>query len=68
MGKKAKRLEILGAGMIHPRVLEEAGIDPKEYSGFAFGMGMSRLVALRYGIRDIRLLTNGDLKFVQSFK
>jgi len=68
MGKKAKWLEILGAGMIHPRVLEEAGVDPKEYSGFAFGMGMSRLVALKYGIRDIRLLTNGDLKFVKSFK
>lgn len=67
MGKKAKRLEILGAWMIHPRVLEEAGVDPKEYSGFAFGMGMSRLVALKYGIRDIRLLTNGDLRFVKSF-
>lgn len=63
----SKWMEILGAGMIHPRVLEMAGVDPKEYSGFAFGMGLSRLAAVRYGIKDIRYFTNGDLRFAQSF-
>ncbi len=63
----SKWMEILGAGMIHPRVLEMADVDPKEYSGFAFGMGLSRLAAVRYGIKDIRYFTNGDLRFAQSF-
>lgn len=67
VGKHEKWLEILGAGMIHPQVLREAGIDPDEYSGFAFGMGMTRLVAVKYGLHDVRLLTNGDLRFVRSF-
>jgi phenylalanyl-tRNA synthetase alpha chain len=53
--------------MIHPKVLETAGVDPKEYSGFAFGMGLSRLAAVRYGIKDIRYFTNGDLRFAKSF-
>lgn len=53
--------------MIHPKVLEMAGVDPKEYSGFAFGMGLSRLAAVRYGIKDIRYFTNGDLRFAKSF-
>lgn len=68
-GKKSmsKWMEILGAGMIHPRVLEMADVDPKEYSGFAFGMGLSRLAAVRYGIKDIRYFTNGDLRFAKSF-
>jgi phenylalanyl-tRNA synthetase alpha chain len=64
---KTKRIESLGAGMIHPNVLEQAGVDPKEYSGFAFGMGMSRLVAIKNKIHDIRLFTNGDLRFAKSF-
>ena len=64
---KDKRLEILWAGMIHPSVLEQAGVDPTEYSWFAFGLGMTRLVAIRYGIDDVRLLTNGDLRFAKSF-
>lgn len=63
----SKRMEILGAGMIHPHVLELAGVDPKEYSGFAFGIGISRLAAVRYGIKDIRYFTNGDLRFARSF-
>lgn len=63
----SKWMEILGAGMIHPRVLEMADVDPKEYSGFAFGMGLSRLAAVRYGIKDIRYFTNGDLRFAKSF-
>ncbi len=67
VGKHEKRLEILGAGMIHPHVLQEAWIDPNEYSGFAFGMGMTRLVAVKYGLPDIRLLTNWDLRFIKSF-
>ncbi|USN55408.1 MAG: hypothetical protein H6765_02135 [Candidatus Peribacteria bacterium] len=53
--------------MLHPFVLQEAGIDPNEYSGFAFGMGMTRLVAIKNNISDIRVLTNGDVRFVRSF-
>jgi phenylalanyl-tRNA synthetase alpha chain len=64
---KEKRMEILGAGMIHPAVLREAGVDPKEYSGFAFGLGMTRLVAVKHQLHDVRLLTNGDLHFAHSF-
>ena len=67
IGKHEKRLEILWAGMIHPEVLKNAGVDPNEYSGFAFWLGLTRLVAIRYGLHDIRLLTNGDLRFVRSF-
>jgi phenylalanyl-tRNA synthetase alpha chain len=53
--------------MLHPDVLRQAGVDPDIYSGFAFGMGLSRLVAIRYGIKDIRLFTNGDMRFLKSF-
>lgn len=67
VGKHTKWLEILWAGMIHPHVLEEAWVDPSEYSWFAFGLWLTRLVAIRYGLHDIRLLTNGDMRFVQSF-
>lgn len=64
----SKRMEILGAGMIHPQVLREAGINPEEgWTGFAFGMGINRLAAVRYGIKDIRLFTNGDLRFARSW-
>jgi len=69
-GKKemSKWLEILPGGMIHPEVLKAAGVDPAEWrSGFAFGLGMSRLAAIRYGIKDIRYFTNGDLRFAKSF-
>jgi phenylalanyl-tRNA synthetase alpha chain len=52
--------------MIHPNVLEQGGIDTKEYSGFAFGVGITRLVAIKHTIKDVRLLTNGDLKFLQT--
>lgn len=64
---KDSRLEILWAGMIHPNVLSQAWVDPNEYSWFAFGLWLTRLVAIKYGIQDIRLLTNGDLRFVKSF-
>lgn len=67
LGKKNERVELLGAGMIHPEVLKNAGVDPNEYSGFAFGIGITRLIALKYWLKDIRLLTNGDMRFVQSF-
>lgn len=60
-------LEIFGAGMIHPNVLKEGGIDTKKYQGFAFGFGLTRLVMLKYGIDDIRLLESGDLKFLKQF-
>ncbi len=61
-------IEILGAGMVHPRVLSGCGIDPEEYSGFAFGIGLDRLTTTRYKISDIRLLFENDLRFLQQFQ
>lgn len=63
-----KWLEILGAGMVHPNVLQAVGVDPEEYSGFAFGMGVERIAMLKYGIDDIRLLYDNDLRFLQQFQ
>ncbi len=60
-------IEIMGAGMVHPNVLRGVGIDPDVYQGFAFGVGIDRLAVLKYGIDDIRLLYNGDLRFVNQF-
>ncbi len=60
-------IEIMGAGMVHPNVLRDAGIDPDVYQGFAFGMGIDRLAVLKYGIDDIRSMYNGDLRFVNQF-
>jgi len=60
-------IEILGAGMTHPKVLQRGGLDPGVYSGFAFGMGIDRLPMLRYGIDDIRLLYGSDLRFLRQF-
>lgn len=60
-------LEVMGAGMVHPRVLENAGLNPREYQGFAFGGGIDRLVMLQTGIDDIRMLYNGDLRLVNQF-
>ena len=68
LGGKSGRVEIMGAGMIHPKVLSEGGLNPDEYSGFAFGIGVNRVVGLLNNIHDIRLLTNGDVRFAQSFK
>ena len=56
-------IEILGCGMVHPKVLENCGIDPEVYSGFAFGVGLERIVMMRYGIDDMRLLYENDLRF-----
>jgi phenylalanyl-tRNA synthetase alpha chain len=60
-------IEILGAGMTHPHVLERGGLDPRVYSSFAFGMGIDRLPMLRYGIDDIRLFYGSDLRFLRQF-
>ncbi len=62
-----KWIEVMGAGMVHPNVLREAGIDPEQYSGYAFGMGIDRLAVMKYGINDIRDLYTGDLRFVNQF-
>ncbi len=60
-------IEILGAGMVHPRVLAGCGIDPEEYTGFAFGIGLDRLTTTRYKISDIRLLFENDQRFLEQF-
>lgn len=60
-------LEILGSGMIHPNVFKHVGYDPKKYSGFAFGMGVERIAMLKYGINDIRLFFENDLRFLKQF-
>ena len=60
-------IEILGCGMVHPKVLENCGIDPEVYSGFAFGVGLERIVMMRYGIDDMRLLYENDLRFLKQF-
>ncbi|MGE3171304.1 MAG: phenylalanine--tRNA ligase subunit alpha [Planctomycetota bacterium] len=65
--KQSGWIEILPCGMVHPHVLRQGGIDPEEYTGFAFGMGLQRVVMLRYGIDDIRLFMGGDLRFLRQF-
>lgn len=60
-------IEVLGCGMVHPKVLEMAGIDPKEYSGFAFGMGLERVTMQKFAITDLRLLFENDVKFLNQF-
>jgi phenylalanyl-tRNA synthetase alpha chain len=65
--KETGWLEVLGAGMVHPRVLTNVGIDPARYSGFAFGMGVERMAMLRFGIDDLRLFFENDLRFLEQF-
>ena len=60
-------IEILGCGMVHPRVLTMCGIDPKEYTGFAFGVGLERIALLKYEIDDMRLLYENDIRFLKQF-
>ncbi len=61
-------LEVMGCGMVHPRVLENVNIDSERYTGFAFGMGAERLAQLRYGINDLRLFFDNDLRFLEQFR
>jgi phenylalanyl-tRNA synthetase alpha chain len=65
---KGRWLEIAGCGMVHPNVLRFGGIDPERYTGFAFGMGPDRLTMLRYGVNDLRLFFEGDLRFLSQFR
>lgn len=67
-GTKRRWLEIGGCGMVHPEVFRHVGIDAEEYTGFAFGMGMERMAMLRYGVNDLRLFFENDLKFLQQFR
>ena len=60
-------IEILGAGMVHPNVLRNCGIDPDEYSGFAFGMGVERIAMLKYHVGDIRHFYDNDVRFIEQF-
>ncbi len=60
-------IEILGSGMVHPNVLQMAGYDPKEYTGFAFGIGVERVAMLRYGVNDIRSFYTNDLRFLETY-
>jgi phenylalanyl-tRNA synthetase alpha chain len=61
-------LEILGSGLVHPNVLKEVGLDPGVYQGYAFGMGIERITMLKYGIDDIRMFFNNDIRFLEQFK
>lgn len=61
-------VEILGCGMVHPNVLSNCGIDPEKYSGFAWGMGVERTTMMQYGIKDIRILSENDVRFLGQFK
>jgi phenylalanyl-tRNA synthetase alpha chain len=64
---KGKWLEISGSGQVHPTVVRNFGLDPERYIGFAFGSGLERLTMLRYGIDDLRLFFDGDLRFLRQF-
>jgi phenylalanyl-tRNA synthetase alpha chain len=64
---KGKWMEMLGSGMVHPKVLKNMKIDPEKYSGYAFGMGIDRLVMLKYGIEDIRNFHSNDFRFLKQF-
>ena len=64
---KGKWLEVSGSGQVHPQVVRNMGLDPERYIGFAFGCGIERLTMLRYGINDLRLFFDGDMRFLQQF-
>jgi phenylalanyl-tRNA synthetase alpha chain len=68
LGKGWRWIELMPCGMIHPFVLRSAGVDPERYSGFAFGLGLTRLAMLKFGIPDVRLLNKGDLRFAEQFR
>ena len=67
MCKGSGWIEILGCGMVHPKVLRDCGIDPEVYSGFAFGIGLERVALLKYEIDDMRLLYENDMRFLKQF-
>jgi phenylalanyl-tRNA synthetase alpha chain len=63
-GKEGRWLEVMGAGMVHPTVLRNSGVDPEKYQGFAFGGGVERLLMVKHGIPDVRLFHSGDIRFI----
>jgi phenylalanyl-tRNA synthetase alpha chain len=65
---KGRWLEVAGSGQVHPNVIRNYGLDPERYIGFAFGMGPDRLAMLRYGVNDLRLFFDGDLRFLSQFQ
>lgn len=65
--KQSEWLEVMGAGMVHPRVFEYAHYNPRDWQGFAFGLGLERLAMIKYNIPDIRLFYSGDLRFIEQF-
>lgn len=67
IGSNENFLEILGCGMVHPQVLKNVNINPEEYSGFAFGIGIERLAMLKYGINDLRMFFDGDIRFLKHY-
>ena len=67
MCKQEGWVELLGSGMVHPKVLADCGIDPEVYSGFAFGIGLERITMGRYSINDMRLLYENDMRFLEQF-
>jgi len=67
MCKRTGWVEILGSGMVHPAVFEAVGYDPERYTGFAFGMGIERVALLKWGVEDIRLFYENDLRFLEQF-
>jgi len=68
LSEQGRWLEILGCGMVHPNVLSHVGIDPEEFTGYAFGVGVERLAMLRYGVDDLRLFFDNDLQFLRQFR
>ena len=66
--KQTGWLEVMGCGMVHPKVLEHGDVDPEKYSGFAFGMGVERLTMLRYGVNDLRKFFENDVRFLKQFR
>ena len=67
LSESGRWLEILGCGMVHPNALRNAGVDPEEFTGYAFGMGVERLAMLRYGVDDLRMFFENDLRFLRQF-
>ncbi len=67
MDERGKWLEVMGCGMVHPTVLQNCGIDPEQYSGFAFGLGIERFAMLRYGVNDLRMFYQNDVRFLRQF-